>query len=342
MQCSNPECSAKKLFHKLCFENWENSLLAQMRNSARARSWSDKHNTSNPWNKKSFDIAMKTCICKCGQGCLRKDSNQMSKGEDDSKKRRVRRRSGSKLSSGSGCGSSTGNILIRGRSRTISVVSGTASSGSVTPVQPMAHSLGAVPRRSIGSDFFSDLQLICFNERHFQMEDDCPQGNDETRIFVLTSLGDRKLREVLCILCRAHLLVYDRYPLIDGTFFLSPVNHGDSGIHVKYDGKELFLMAVCMTCLQNSERLSCLRCGSSDWFYGDRLILGTMYLYDVLAVMPCCQPPCSNCKRPLPIPSASCNFSDLTESTTCPSCGTSDFHFIRRLGSVRLTDSPVS
>lgn len=34
------------------------------------------------------------------------------------------------------------------------------------------------------------------NGFHIKLEDDCPQGNDDTRIFLLTTLGDHKMREV--------------------------------------------------------------------------------------------------------------------------------------------------
>lgn len=45
------------------------------------------------------------------------------------------------------------------------------------------------------------------------------------------------------------MFVFDRYPLVDGTFFLSPKQHSPGCIEVKYDGRNQFLTAVCMTCL---------------------------------------------------------------------------------------------
>ena len=64
------------------------------------------------------------------------------------------------------------------------------------------------------------------------MEDECSIGNDETRIFILSSLASNKMNKVPCVLCNAVLTVYDRYPLIDGTFFLSPRQQSRSCIQV--------------------------------------------------------------------------------------------------------------
>lgn len=207
-----------------------------------------------------------------------------------------------------------------------------------------------------------------------QMEDDCPQGNDETRIFVLTSLGDQKMREVECLLCRTSLPVYDRYPLVDGTFFLSPLNHAGIGIkvsqkifdrfgrlltlfwsfvifrsffigfltfQVKHDGKDGYLLSVCVVCLENSNQLKCLRCGSVGWFPGDRLVLGTLYMFDVLASTVCCSPVCTSCRNPVPVPQSH-YFSTFSDPTVCPHCGHADLHFIRRLENVRRVNSATA
>ena len=64
------------------------------------------------------------------------------------------------------------------------------------------------------------------------MEDECSIGNDETRIFILSNLASNKMNKVPCVLCNAVLTVYDRYPLIDGTFFLSPRQHNRTCIQV--------------------------------------------------------------------------------------------------------------
>lgn len=77
----------------------------------------------------------------------------------------------------------------------------------------------------IPNDFF-------FNS---QIEDEGKHGNDETRMFVLSSLAAHKKTHVNCILCKETMLVFDRYPLVDGTFFLSPIQHSAECIEVIYD-----------------------------------------------------------------------------------------------------------
>lgn len=51
-------------------------------------------------------------------------------------------------------------------------------------------------------------------------------------MFVLSSLAAHKKTHVVCILCKDAMMVYDRYPLIDGTFFLSPIQHSKDCIEV--------------------------------------------------------------------------------------------------------------
>ena len=58
-----------------------------------------------------------------------------------------------------------------------------------------------------------------------QMEDEGNHGNDDTRCFILSTLAALQWSRVSCVLCRAPMLVFDRYPLVDGTFFLSPRQH---------------------------------------------------------------------------------------------------------------------
>lgn len=78
----------------------------------------------------------------------------------------------------------------------------------------------------------------------FQMEDDCPQGGDDTRLSVLRALGTHNCRTVPCVLCERNLVVYDRYPLIDGTFFLSPVQHSKTAVSMKFESKQVFIFWI--------------------------------------------------------------------------------------------------
>lgn len=66
-----------------------------------------------------------------------------------------------------------------------------------------------------------------------QTEDEGNHGNDDTRCFILSTLASQGRSRVHCVLCEEQLLVFDRYPLVDGTFFLSPRQHAKSCIEVK-------------------------------------------------------------------------------------------------------------
>ena len=113
------------------------------------------------------------------------------------------------------------------------------------------------------------------------MEDECSVGNDETRIFILSSFASNKLNRVPCVVCSNPITIYDRYPLADGTFFLSPRQHNKTCVQVcetmfhqvsrpsvtilmifqvKYEGKTHYLSSVCMLCL---EGLNVNTCSSS-------------------------------------------------------------------------------
>ena len=80
-----------------------------------------------------------------------------------------------------------------------------------------------------------------------------------------------------------------RYPLIDGTFFISPRQHSSACIQVKAEGRPSFLSAVCMACLEGwTSRLQCRNTNCAKVWDGSQLILGTMYSYDIFAAVPCC------------------------------------------------------
>lgn len=70
--------------------------------------------------------------------------------------------------------------------------------------------------------------MVCF-----QMEDEGNHGNDDTRCFILSTLAALQWSRVTCVLCRNAMLVFDRYPLVDGTFFLSPRQHSAACAEVR-------------------------------------------------------------------------------------------------------------
>lgn len=75
---------------------------------------------------------------------------------------------------------------------------------------------------------------MIFSSLLFQTEDEGNHGNDDTRCFILSTLASQGRSKVHCILCEEKMPVFDRYPLVDGTFFLSPRQHAKTCIEVSY------------------------------------------------------------------------------------------------------------
>ncbi|XP_069961686.1 headcase protein isoform X1 [Bactrocera oleae] len=199
--------------------------------------------------------------------------------------------------------------------------------------------------RRLDFSSFNLLPKTRLNSYQVKIEDEGNHGNDETRLFILSSLAQSQMSRVACILCEEPMLVFDRYPLVDGSFFLSPKQHSNGCIEVKYEGRPLFLTCVCMACLDGTSTnrvINCRFCG--EIWDGSNLVLGTMYSYDIFAAMPCCAErlKCNNCFKLLLHPQQRLNFySDYSHCVTCPYCATQDTHFVKPL-SFCYTKSNVS
>ena len=185
-------------------------------------------------------------------------------------------------------------------------------------------------RRTNFSSFMDVLPRHQQNAYHIKMEDEGPHGNDETRCFVLTNLSAHQVRDVSCVVCQSSMPVFDKYPLIDGSFFLSPQRY-NTDLQVLNDHRMLYLNAVCMKCLEGRVRqLRCKAC-RSPWM-GSAFMLGSMYSYDIFAALPCCAQrlTCKNCHVGILDPSCGYQFfSEYSKVMECPHCGTEDCHFIR-------------
>ncbi|CAF4835453.1 unnamed protein product [Pieris macdunnoughi] len=167
-----------------------------------------------------------------------------------------------------------------------------------------------------------------------QIEDEGNHGNDDTRLFILSTLAGQHKPKVSCALCKETLHVFDRYPLVDGTFFLSPRQHTSSAVEVKVEGRTQYLTCVCMGCLERCDPERTIRCRfcGQKWD-GSSLVLGTMYSYDIFMATPCCAErlKCNNCYKPLLHPNQRLNYSDYSHPVTCPHCRVLDTHFVKPL-----------
>lgn len=190
--------------------------------------------------------------------------------------------------------------------------------------------------RRLDFSSFNMLPRQRVNSYSIKIEDEGNHGNDETRLFILSSLAAQHKSRVACVLCEEPMLVFDRYPLVDGTFFLSPKQHAKGCIEVKYENRVQYLTSVCMACLDGVEPNRVVRCRfcAQKWD-GSSLVLGTMYSYDIFAAMPCCTErlKCNNCFKLLLHPHQRLNFySDYSHSVSCPYCHAQDTHFVKPLG----------
>lgn len=183
---------------------------------------------------------------------------------------------------------------------------------------------------------FNALPRHKLNSYHIKMEDEGSYGNDDIRCFILSNLATAKMSKTFCVVCQNAMQIYDRYPLIDGTFFLAPKQYSKACIPVTSEGRQQYLSAVCMSCL---EGWTCtLRCRScrTPW-NGGSFILGTLYSYDVFAGTPCCPERlrCNQCSGLVVQPEQRYqNFSQYSRDLSCPHCASHDHHFVKPLPGV--------
>lgn len=179
---------------------------------------------------------------------------------------------------------------------------------------------------------FSILPKHKQNPYHIKMEDDVVNGNDEVHSFVLNHLSIYKMTSLNCVLCKNELCIFDRYPLIDGTLFLSPQAYDSHAIQVISEGRLQYINAVCVSCLECGNDVRCASC-KRRWD-GSALLLGSMYSYDIFAAMPCCQKrlSCKHCRRAVvDVTSGLTYYSEYSHMIPCPYCKAYDYHFIRPL-----------
>lgn len=363
--CNNDSCTFGNYMHAECFEAFEDDILSYLRGTGRARSWSEKQRRQNIWTKKGYDLAFKCCACGCGKGHLKKDLDFIPPPPNDAQAqggkvvKRKKKKSNDKPTIG--CGSRPR------RSSQSSVCS--QSPPEYSPISPpvktptkktksQEHFFGesfpsldniepitkpstngslslSFLKRSDFASFLAVLPKHKVNPYHIKMED---EGVDDARQFVLSSLSTRLISSVHCVLCSRELSVFDKYPLLDGTFFLTPRELAPCCINVSQQkGKTQYLTAVCMQCLEGTPNtIRCKLCNKT--WDGSTHQLGTLYTYDIFAASPCCQNrvACQNCAKPvvnLEQESSVQFFSEYSQALKCPHCGVSAYHCIKPLSS---------
>ncbi|ERE83097.1 putative headcase protein like protein [Cricetulus griseus] len=198
-------------------------------------------------------------------------------------------------------------------------------------------------RRLDLSELLAHIPRHKLNTFHVRMEDDAQVGQGEDlRKFILAALSASHRNVVNCALCHRALPVFEQFPLVDGTLFLSPSRHDE----IEYDvpchlqGRLMHLYAVCVDCLEGVHKIVCIKC-KSRWD-GSWHQLGTMYTYDILAASPCCQARlnCKHCGKPvIDVRIGMQYFSEYSNVQQCPHCGNLDYHFVKPFSSFKVLEA---
>ncbi|XP_017267502.1 headcase protein homolog [Kryptolebias marmoratus] len=198
-------------------------------------------------------------------------------------------------------------------------------------------------RRLDLSELLTHVPRHKLNTYHVRMEDDAQVGQgEELRRFILSALSASQRNVVNCALCHRSLPVFEQFPLVDGTLFLSPSRHDE----IEYDvpchlqGRLMHLYAICVDCLEGVHKIVCIKC-KSRWD-GSWHQLGTMYTYDILAASPCCQARlnCKHCGKPVvDVRVGMQYFSEYSNVQQCPHCGNLDYHFVKPFSSFKVLEA---
>lgn len=190
---------------------------------------------------------------------------------------------------------------------------------------------------------FNCLPRTKINPYMIKVEDD--NRSDEIRTYILTTLAQQRTTQLPCCLCHSPMVVFDRFPIVNGLMFLSPLQYSPGSVSMA-SGKRgangvvqtQYLNGVCMVCLDGDwQELRCKSC-NQRWA-GNLHILGDMYTYDVFAAQPCCEDRlrCNRCQHiimPLYNPEKQYYFSDWSHDMACPKCKAVDYHFVKPLNAI--------
>lgn len=354
--CSWDGCTRCGMMHRACFNDFEDQVLVYLKGTGRARSWSEKQRRQNLWNKKGYDLAFKACNCDCGKGFLRKDMDykppQVGEGEasslDSEEKRKKKSKKSEKPMMNIGK-SGSGHSMSHARTHSSSSGYSTSSSlsGSMGDVSNFGSQSvtrkssfdGYMQRRPDMSAFRSALPKHRMNSYSIKMEEE--GGADDLRQLVSSGLASHRLSKVPCCLCRKQLLVFDKYPVVDGVLFLTPLEPKPPQrlIPLRREADVVYLMGVCLSCILGKNRTICSSC-TAPWS-GEHLLLGAIYSFDIFSSSPCCESRtiCCQCHEPaIQLTGASMlSYSQCSGVFSCENCGHEDIHLVLPLSSYEVT-----
>lgn len=247
---------------------------------------------------------------------------------------------------------------LAGNNCHVNLISSVANNGSQPSIKPASNS--APVKLSSGNIFkhredFSHLYALPHSLRNpysVKLEDDGQYGNDETRDTLMKVLSACNTSIIPCACCHSPLQMYDQFPLVDGTLFLSPRKYdldvvipqrrssgnAASKAAVATSCKvaaRMYLSAVCLQCMVGKNVMRCKGC-RVKWD-GSSLIIGSMYAYDIFAAQSCCamRSLCVKCGGNAIGYSCTVNsFCDFSRAFDCAECRCRDHHFVKMLSQI--------
>ena len=134
------------------------------------------------------------------------------------------------------------NIKVKRKGKRSILSIGTIVDSAVTDKSPgevTDKDLGLYPMRQTNFQHrldFDDLKAILprtkMNSSHIKCEGD-GYGSDDMRNYILSNLSLCRAEELPCCICHTPMTVYDQFPLVNGTMFLSPdINSPEHPVYV--------------------------------------------------------------------------------------------------------------
>jgi len=179
---------------------------------------------------------------------------------------------------------------------------------------------------------------------------DGDEGGREIVESVHKAMRSSNTGAVSCLFCNNYSQVYENFPIVDGTLFLSPVKLSKTCI--RFDDQQQkssnglessttrHMCFICVSCLEGKpKKLECSSC-IAPW-NGSFFQVGTLYSYNILSAIPCCEwkVHCKNCTKPIIDwkngDASTLFFSHFSTKAVCPHCNVDDYHYIKSLDTLR-------
>lgn len=185
------------------------------------------------------------------------------------------------------------------------------------------------------------LKNVLSPERYREVVMKFGDGGDDSEILktVHKTMKSLNRSHVTCLFCQHESQVFENFPVVDGTLFLTPVRLSQDCIYYMEDKKSepKYMGYICVSCMEG-KNISCKDC-SKTWF-GSFFQIGTLYSYNILSAIPCCDKKmsCKNCTKTIidlnSTEASNLFFSYFSKKTTCPHCLNDDFHYVKTLSSL--------